>query len=129
MMELSLGLIETVSAPPLAPVDRMIDLDHLSRMTLGDRELEGEVLRLFDRQAAMLMTRMDAGDTAIAAAAAHTLKGSAAGIGAWPVARAAGAVETAALARDASNLALQLSGLKAAVRDARAEIADLLRAA
>ena len=58
MIVLSSGDVQTVSAPPLAPVERPIDLEHLSRMTLGDRSLEREVLQLFDRQADMLMTRM-----------------------------------------------------------------------
>ena len=39
------------SAPVPAPVETVIDLDHLARMTLGDASLEAEVLMLFDRQA------------------------------------------------------------------------------
>ena len=38
--------------------ERPIDLVHLARMTLGDRGLEREVLELFDRQAGMLIVRM-----------------------------------------------------------------------
>ena len=87
MIELSSGRIARVSAPPLAPIDRPIDLEHLSRMTLGERSLEREVLQLFDRQAGMLMVRMEQSSAANIAAAAHTLMGSARGIGAWSVAR------------------------------------------
>ena len=36
-------LIEEVSSPALAPAGEPIDLDHLSRMTLGERSLEREV--------------------------------------------------------------------------------------
>ena len=76
-----------------------IDLEHLARMTLGERSLEREVLALFDRQAEMLLPRIRRGAPAVAAASAHTLKGSALGIGAFRVARAAEAVEQADRAR------------------------------
>ena len=55
MIELYSGLVEHVSAPPLVPVERPIDFEHLFRMTLGDHGLEREVLKLFERQAGMLM--------------------------------------------------------------------------
>ena len=42
------------AAKPTTSVDRPIDLVHLARMTLGEPNLEHEVLGLFDRQAAML---------------------------------------------------------------------------
>ena len=80
----------TVSAVPAADI---IDLKHLSRMTLGEQGLQREVLALFDRQAETLMPRIQRGEPAIVAASAHTLKGSAAGIGAFKVARAAETVE------------------------------------
>jgi hypothetical protein len=64
------------------PSDPAIDMAHLARMTLGERSLEREVLALFDRQADMLLPRIRSGAPALAAASAHTLKGSASGIGA-----------------------------------------------
>ena len=73
-----------------------IDRGHLARMTFGDRSLEREVLGLFDRQAALLIERMRGGEPAAVASLAHTLKGSAAGIGADRVARTADAAEIAA---------------------------------
>ena len=73
-----------------------IDTEHLARMTLGERSLEREVLELFGRQADMLLPRIRRGDPALAAASAHTLKGSAVGIGAFGVARAAEAVASSA---------------------------------
>src|SRR3954447_25867931 len=76
--------------------DRTIDLVHLARMTLGDRSLEREVLQLFARQAALLLARMEQANPAAVGMLAHTLKGSARGLGAWRVAAAAEAVETAA---------------------------------
>ena len=36
--------MDWMPSPPLAPIDNLLDLDHLSRMTLGDAELEQEVL-------------------------------------------------------------------------------------
>jgi HPt (histidine-containing phosphotransfer) domain-containing protein len=73
-----------------------IDEDHLGRMTLGDRRLEREVLELFLRQSTIMLDRIVGADRPLAAAAAHTLKGSARGIGAWRVARAAELLEQAA---------------------------------
>jgi HPt (histidine-containing phosphotransfer) domain-containing protein len=119
----ALALKET-SSPPLAPGDEAIDLDHLSRMTLGERSLEREVLALFVRQADILLQRMNAANPAVAAAAAHTLKGSALGIGAWRVARAAEAAERAG----AVQLAGALDALRRAVDEAKAAISGLLRA-
>jgi hypothetical protein len=126
MIELLSGRVARVSAPPLAPVERPIDLEHLSRMTLDDRSLEREVLTLFDRQADMLMQRMQNTCPANIAAAAHTLMGSARGIGAWPVARAAGEVEAAAAVD--GEIAPALAVLAACLTEARVAIADLLRA-
>src|SRR5690349_8857859 len=94
-------LLETVQpihakdVPPLAPDDRAIDLVHLARTTLGDRALEREVLQLFDRQSSILIARMRGAAPAVVAALAHTLKGSARGIGAWRVAHAAETLELA----------------------------------
>ena len=89
------SISEANSSPPLAPIATPIDREHLSRMTLGERELEREVLALFDRQADLLLARMRKGEQSVAAAAAHTLKGSARGIGAWRVANAAETLELA----------------------------------
>ena len=60
------------------------------------------------------------------AASAHTLKGSARGIGAWRVARAAEAVELASGNED--KLAAAVRALGASVSEAKAAIAELLRA-
>jgi HPt (histidine-containing phosphotransfer) domain-containing protein len=73
-----------------------IDRQHLQRMTSGDRGLEQEVLCLFDRQAALLIERMRDSNARAIGALAHTLKGSAVGIGAGRVASAAEAAERVA---------------------------------
>lgn len=120
-------LDETIASPSLAPAATPIDREHLARMTLGERSLEREVLALFDRQADMLLGRMSKSVPAVAAAAAHTLKGSARGVGAWRVASAAEAVELAA-AGPAGEYKTTLGTIRAAVDEAKAAIAEMLRA-
>jgi HPt (histidine-containing phosphotransfer) domain-containing protein len=67
-----------------------IDLVHLARQTMGDRELEKELLALFDRQAAQIADRLRNAENGTASAdLAHKLKGSARAVGAGAVAAAA----------------------------------------
>jgi HPt (histidine-containing phosphotransfer) domain-containing protein len=128
MINVSPASLEDGPAPAPGSVERAIDLVHLARMTLGDRSLEREVLQLFDRQARMLVARIREGSPAAAAALAHTLKGSARGIGAWRVARAAESVEIAAASGRESELRAAVDDLAAATDEASTVIADLLRA-
>ena len=108
---------------PAAPAQEpAIDRVHLYRMTLGDHGLEREVLALFDRQIDLLIARMRAVDASCLPALAHTLKGSARGVGAWPMVRAAEAVETA----PAGERALAVDALAATARRTHAAIADVL---
>ncbi len=115
----------TVEAAPLA--EPAIDRGHLKQMTFGDRSLERELLELFDRQAVILIGRMRASDPAAVATLAHTLKGSARGVGAGAVARAAEATERAA-GIDCTACTAAVDRLAAAIDEARALIAVLLRA-
>jgi len=105
-----------------------IDIEHLSRMTLGEHSLKREVLALFDRQADILLPRIRRGAPAMAAASVHTLKGSAVGIGAFKVARAAEAVEQARGQAKEAAIAAAIDTLAAVLDEAKAEIARLLRA-
>jgi len=98
----------------------VIDRAHLTRMTFGEAALERELLELFDRQAELLIARIAQSDPATVAALAHTLKGSAVGVGASEVAAAAAAIEQAPTTERRTVLA-------AAVARARAEIAVILR--
>ena len=107
-----------VAAPPLAPTDDPLDREHLSRITLGDGGLEREVLELFLQQAGVMLGRAAGGNRAIAAIAAHTLKGSARSIGVWRVALAAEAVE---FAGDAARREA-IEALAGAIEEARAAI-------
>jgi HPt (histidine-containing phosphotransfer) domain-containing protein len=126
MIHLATGAVEHVSAPPLAPMQRPIDLEHLSRMTLGEASLEREVLQLFGRQAEMLVTRMQTAAPAVVAAAAHTLKGSARGIGAWHVADAAEKVELATTAAE-PEIRAAVARVCTALDEVSGAISDLLR--
>jgi HPt (histidine-containing phosphotransfer) domain-containing protein len=121
----SMQSIDSKDAPSLTPDDRPIDLVHLSRTTFGDRALEREVLQLFDRQSSMLITRMRTAPPAAVAALAHTLNGSARGIGAWRVARAAERLELIGASGQTTDEAL--ATLAEASDEARALIAELLR--
>ena len=110
------------SAPPLSPGQPAVDLAHLARMTLGEKGLERDVLDLFERQADMLLARMAAEGPRMLGALAHTLAGSASGIGAWRVAEAATALEraaagTGALAGLVDHLAAAVAEVHAAIRD------------
>jgi HPt (histidine-containing phosphotransfer) domain-containing protein len=118
----------SVSSVRAATTDRdrkptVIDETHLERMTLGDRRLEREVLELFVRQTTIMLGRIVAANQALAAAAAHTLKGSARGVGAWRVARAAELVESAASGEGgAGTMEEAVTELKAASLEASAAI-------
>src|SRR5262245_33820556 len=114
------------AAPPLAPGEPVIDRAHLARMTLGDSRLELEVLALFDRQASLLLARMAGAAPLAIAAFAHTLKGSARGIGVWRVAAAAEALEQAARGCTSTELADPVGELAAAIAEAQAAIGDLV---
>ncbi len=112
----------------------VIDETHLERMTLGDRRLEREVLELFVRQTTIMLGRIVGAEPALAAAAAHTLKGSARGVGAWRVARAAELVESAANGESANGANRVMEGamddavteLKSASLEASAAIGSRL---
>jgi hypothetical protein len=85
-------------------------------------------LQLFDRQAEMLFSRMSQSASAVASAFAHTLKGSARGIGAWKVAGAAEAVELAAAGGSACEVTVAVNRLGTAIDEAHIVITELLRA-
>jgi HPt (histidine-containing phosphotransfer) domain-containing protein len=117
-MPLHVERIDWMPSPPLAPDDGPIDFEHLRRMTLGDAELEREVLGLFSAQALRLVGTL-AALPADAGAQAHTLKGSARAIGAFAVADAASRLEAKiANGSDASQALTELSDAVALVRSA-----------
>jgi len=79
------------SATPL-----VLDLEHLRRFTMGQLAFEREILGLFSASLAQTLMSLESADSASQwHMAAHTLKGSALGIGAG---------QLAALAREAEQL-------------------------
>lgn len=112
---------------PILPGDCPIDLVHLARQTFGERELESELLRLFDRQSRQIVDRLTDGPVAEdrwRAELAHTLKGSARAVGAFGVAAAAEAYELDA--RAGADLTRALAAVTSAVDAAHAAIGELL---
>ena len=111
---------------PMPPEARLeaaaVDLQHLSRYTLGDRALEAEVLALFAMQLpATIDALRGAGGETEWRTAAHTLKGSARTVGAWRLAQLAAEAEHLAAVRDRGVVA----AIAAAAREAEAFIAAL----
>jgi hypothetical protein len=88
-------------------------------MNCGEKSLEAQVLRLFDRQAGMLLAPMQQ-------FFAQTLAGSARGIGAWEVAAAAEGLELAARGCEATGFAEAHCRLAGTIRQAQAAIRALL---
>jgi HPt (histidine-containing phosphotransfer) domain-containing protein len=123
-MPLHLERIDWMPSPPLAPDDGPIDIAHLARMTLGDAGLEREVLAMFSAQVVGLIGRLEALPTDTTELA-HTLKGSARAIGAFRVADAAEALETAM--RSGDDPARALAELNDAVAQSRTAIDAILR--
>lgn len=92
---------------------RPIDLPHLSRQTMGDREIEREVLALFVQQA--LTAREEIGEAPVRERLrlAHALKGSARGVGAFKIADCLSELEERP---DDAEVVKHLSGLIDEVR-------------
>jgi HPt (histidine-containing phosphotransfer) domain-containing protein len=123
-MPLHLERIDWMPSPPLAPDDGPIDIEHLQRMTLGDADLEREVLAMFASQAVSLMREL-AAPSSDRRALVHTLKGSARAIGAFQVAEAAELLEAVLQRGDDPSEALdELTG---AVAGACTAIDEILR--
>jgi HPt (histidine-containing phosphotransfer) domain-containing protein len=122
-MTINLEGIEWMPSPPLAPGLEAIDIAHLARMTLGERELEREVLNLYLQQSTLLIGRL-AQQPPDAEAIAHTLKGAARAIGAFAVADFAEEVEL--LIRTGRTPTRAIAALSAAIDAAQSEIHGLL---
>jgi hypothetical protein len=113
-----------VASPSLVP-DEPLDRAHLFRMTLGDHSLEGEVLRLFDRQCRMLVERMAGAKPDCVKALAHTIDGSARGVGAWRVSQAARNLQH--IVDMGGDVAAAIKALQREIDDTLLIVADLLK--
>lgn len=106
--------------------DRPVDLVHLAKYTLGSRELEREVLSLFQSQSAVYVERLETADCEKSwHDAAHSLKGSAKAIGAWSVSQTAEKLENAGDEALAGGKADMLRPLKRELDEACAFIEKL----
>lgn len=110
---------EGLAQPRPAP----IDLSHLNRYTLGDLELQKEVLDLFAGQLASSLDDLRSAETSEAwLRAAHTLKGSAHAVGASAL---AAAMQDAEMLPDANDAQCRRAALIRIESEAR-EVAAFL---
>jgi HPt (histidine-containing phosphotransfer) domain-containing protein len=107
---------------------RPVDLVHLSRYTLGERDLEREVLELFCTQSFVYLEQLrqspsdkDWRDLT------HTLMGSARAVGAWRVAEAAERAEPLAGEALAASREAGINDIDTSLREAEAFIKSLLK--
>lgn len=123
------GALLKAEMPSFVTVRRecmLIDLVHLSKYTLGDRDLECELLGLFRSQSSVYMGRLEtAGCLDEWKEAAHGLKGSAKGIGAWAIADHAETAEQMC-SIEPSDRDDALQSMRATVDETIAHIAVLL---
>lgn len=107
------------------PARATLDEAHFSHMTGGDRALQAEIVTLF-RVQAELWSRLLIPDAPVTTwrDAAHTLKGSARGLGLWSLAEACEAAETVAKsgALDGPDVASALSRVRAELAEALAAL-------
>ena len=107
----------------MTSAETAIDLDHLNRYTGGDRDLNEEILRLFEDQCVAMLTQLDALAWEGTAAGkswreiTHALKGAARGVGAFPLADIAAEAEKIPSDKAAAiEIVHRLKGKSAAVR-------------
>jgi len=114
---------------PKPEIRRPIDMEHLSRQTLGDPGLQEEVLRLFDEMSHVYVERLEVSTTVDELLRnLHTIKGAAAGIGAFGLAELARVAE-AELRAGAPVNPERIDELALAAQEVSAFIGDRLSAA
>lgn len=115
-----------VAAPRHMPRRRPIDLVHLARQTLGDWDLEREILRGFDASVATCFRRIEqCADRHDLLIHLRAIRGAAAGIGAFGiVAHAEGAERALRTGTDVDMERIEDLGF--AIAEASIFIADLL---
>lgn len=107
-------------------VARPLDLVHLAKYTFGDRGLECELLGLFRSQAGIYVSRLEtAADAKEWRDAAHSLKGSARGLGAWSLGDIAEDIEPLSY-EDTSGRAAAVARLREAISVVNVYIDELM---
>jgi hypothetical protein len=130
--QLKTELSQAYSAPPPAPAGSrpILDLVHLARQSLGDKDREIEILALFDQQSGQALARLEAlsgRDGAVAADLARMLAASARIAGAFAVASAAAVYEAVVLSSGEGDAGAEaLDHLKAEINQVREAIGELL---
>lgn len=116
-----------ILAPMPAPAPHQpIDMEHLGRQTMGDPGLEAEVLRLFDQMSQTYFERIEVSTTVPDLLVnLHTLRGAAAGVGAFGLSELARVTETE-LRNGAPVNPERIEDLHIAVQEVSAFITTLL---
>jgi len=95
-----------------------VDFEHLKKYTAGDAQIEDEILGIFVQQAEIWVRNLnDSQETKAWLEAAHSLKGSARGIGAWAVAELCEHAEALASQGSPEERSIVLGDLKIAMED------------
>ncbi len=116
------------SPSPEPEIRRPIDMEHLTRQTLGDPGLQLEVLRLFDEMSHVYYERLENSTTVDDLLRnLHTLKGAAAGVGAFGLAELARVAE-AELRQGSPVNPERIDDLNMAVQEVSAFIGQRIRA-
>ena len=108
------------------PDPAIFDRAHLLRYTMESRDLEREILELFMAQIPATVAMFAAAEDAAAwKFATHTLKGSAAAVGAWRIHGIASELETLQFDLNADVRTKSLERLEAAFREFRHVVVHL----
>lgn len=103
-----------------------IDFAYLKKFTLGNRDLEREVLYLFATHSPGYLANLrNAGSAKAWHDAAHTLKGSARAVGAWRVARMAEAAEKFSFEAERDRCGFAIDSCAEAIDEAIAYIVQV----
>jgi HPt (histidine-containing phosphotransfer) domain-containing protein len=110
-------------APDAGAGPKVLDLAHLARYTIGNRELEVELLGLFRAQLrAQVAAIAEATDEEAWTFATHTLKGVAQSIGAWAIAETAEGLEQLGHAGNVGSRGRLVASLEAQIATCEREI-------
>ena len=108
---------EAVKTGQSGCIKKPIDLVHLATQTLGDEALEAEILGLFLSQSASYLNEfIEAEDLESKRRAAHKIKGTARGLGAWDLATIAEKAEAEGF-RDEKGLRAAMQRVENYIRE------------